>query len=132
DDCIDYKTCEKIVLNHFKTVSLDDLGLSSSTEAVCALGAALEYLKNVQKNDLLNIREIDYYGTANFMRLDVSTLRNLEITETMRNREKKEHCFGFLIKQKHQWAKECSETGLNSLLSVFLRFQEGIAQLMNY
>ena len=105
DDCIDYKICEKIVLNHFKTVSLDDLGLASSTEAVCALGAALEYLKNVQKNDLLNIREIDYYGTANFMRLDVSTLRNLEITETMRNREKKGTLLWVLDKTKTSMGK---------------------------
>ncbi len=105
DNCFEYSDCEKTVINHFRTLSLEELGLSSSKESVCALGAALEYLKNVQKNDLLNIREIDYYGTANFMRLDVSTLRNLEITETMRNREKKGTLLWVLDKTKTSMGK---------------------------
>ncbi|MBQ6265581.1 MAG: DNA mismatch repair protein MutS [Clostridia bacterium] len=119
DDCFDYNTCEKVILNHFKILSLDELGLTSSPETVCALGATLCYLKNVQKNDLLNIREIDYYGTANFMRLDVSTLRNLEITETMRNREKKGTLLWVLDKTKTSMGKRMLRNWLEQpLISV--------------
>ena len=103
DEYFDYKECENAILSHFKTVTTEALGISSVNESVRALGAALNYLKLVQKNDLLNIREVDYYGSANFMRLDVSTLRNLEITETMRNREKR----GTLL-----WVLDKTETSM--------------------
>jgi DNA mismatch repair protein MutS len=70
-------------------LSLAELSLDKDLAAVSALAASLNYLKSVQKTELENIKSIDYYGESSFMRLDVSTLRNLEITETMRNREKR-------------------------------------------
>ena len=89
DDCFDLSKASAAVLRHFGASSLSDLGLADADGAVAALGAALDYLKSVQKNELDNIKEIDYYGEGSFMRLDVSALRNLEITETMRNRERR-------------------------------------------
>ena len=115
DDDFDYNLCKKTVSEHFNN-TLDELGISSSNEAVCALGAALSYLKQVQKNDLLNIREIDYYGSANFMRLDVSTLRNLEITETMRNREKRGTLLWVLDKTKTSMGKRMLRSWLEQPL----------------
>ena len=105
EEAFDYGENEKTVLEHFKKISADELGLSENPEAVCALGAALGYLKHVQKTGLENINEIDFYGSANFMRLDVSTLRNLEIVETMRNREKKGSLLWVLDKAKTSMGK---------------------------
>lgn len=85
----DFDTASKIVLEHFEKTNLDSLELENKKSAVCALGAALSYLYNAQKNDLNNIKEISFYSDAKYMKIGISTRRNLEITETMRDREKK-------------------------------------------
>ncbi|MDR1410259.1 MAG: DNA mismatch repair protein MutS [Oscillospiraceae bacterium] len=64
-------------------------GLINAPEAVCAAGACLRYLAETQRNELRNFGRLDVYGEASFMRLDASTLRNLELTETLRTREKR-------------------------------------------
>lgn len=105
DDCFDLSKASAAVLRHFGASSLSDLGLADADGAVAALGAALDYLKSVQKNELDNIKEIDYYGEGSFMRLDVSALRNLEITETMRNRERRGSLLWVLDKTKTSMGK---------------------------
>ncbi len=54
-----------------------------------AFGSALVYLKGVQKSDLKNIRDVDFYNDDSFLALDFSARRNLELTETQLRREKK-------------------------------------------
>ena len=105
DDCFDLSKASAAVLRHFGASSLSDLGLADADGAVAALGASLDYLKSVQKNELDNIKEIDYYGEGSFMRLDVSALRNLEITETMRNRERRGSLLWVLDKTKTSMGK---------------------------
>ena len=83
---VDY--CRRVITNHFKK-SLTELGIEESNEAVCALGATIDYLTEVQKSGLDNIREIDFYSENQFMKIDFSSRRNLELTETMRNRERR-------------------------------------------
>ena len=56
---------------------------------VYAFGSALQYLKGVQKNDLENISEVDFYNENSFLTLDLTARRNLELTETQIRREKK-------------------------------------------
>ena len=89
DGYFNFDECSKLICSHFGKKDLSELELSHTSAAVPALGAALKYLTEVQKNDLENISEISFYSDANFMKLDVSALRNLEIVETLRNREKK-------------------------------------------
>ncbi len=78
---------QKVVTDHFDK-NLEELELTSEN-AVRALGMALNYLFEVQKTDLSNIREIQYYSDAKYMKLDFAARRNLELTETLRNREKR-------------------------------------------
>ncbi len=54
-----------------------------------AFGVALSYLKGVQKNDLENINDVDFYNENSFLTLDLNARRNLELTETQLRREKK-------------------------------------------
>ncbi len=54
-----------------------------------AFGVALHYLKGVQKNELENISEVDFYNESSFLTLDLTARRNLELTETQLRREKK-------------------------------------------
>ena len=89
DSYFDPRQSAETILAHFKKDSLSELELHEGSAAVPALGAALKYLTEVQRNDLENISSISFYSELNFMRLDVSALRNLEIVETLRNREKR-------------------------------------------
>lgn len=89
DNYFDPQSSAEIILRHFKKDSLSELELNETGAAVPALGAALKYLTEVQRNDLENISSISFYSELNFMRLDVAALRNLEIVETLRNREKR-------------------------------------------
>ena len=79
---------EALLEQHF-TVSLSQMGLTGMPAAIIASGALLQTLLTLQKNDLKHIRELQYYTTGRFMELDLDARRNLELTETMRSKEKK-------------------------------------------
>jgi len=85
----DYNTAKEALLRHFDVKSLDGYGLKKRLFAVSAAGGLLWYLTETQKNDLNHISSVKYYTTADFMLLDVSTRRNLELTETMREKNRR-------------------------------------------
>ena len=119
EECFDLSKASATLLKHFAVTSLSQLSLENAEGAVCAIGASMDYLKSVQKTELENIRAIDYYGESSFMRLDVSTLRNLEITETMRNREKRGSLLWVLDKTKTSMGKRMLRSWLEQpLLSI--------------
>jgi len=74
---------------HFKTHSLENFGIKLGDISAMASGALLEYLSQTQKNSLSHILEINNYITDEFMFLDVSSRRNLELTETLRDKKRK-------------------------------------------
>ena len=82
------EAAEALLETHFGA-SLSQLGLTGLPAATIASGALLQTLLWVQKNDLAHIRELQYYTTGRFMELDLDARRNLELTETMRSKEKK-------------------------------------------
>ena len=61
----------------------------SNSAALLALGGLLGYLYETQKTDLSHIRELEYYEEGRFMELDLTARRNLELTATMRGKEKR-------------------------------------------
>ena len=88
DDFFGVKECSEVVNSHFgKTPA--DLGLDPDGVHMCAVGAALAYLYETKRSGLGCINKIDVYTDAQFMRLDLSTRRNLEIGETLRSRDTK-------------------------------------------
>ena len=80
--------CENLLERHFGA-SLSQLGIAGMPAAITAAGALLQTLLTLQKNDLAHIRQLQYYTTGKFMELDMDARRNLELTETMRSKEKK-------------------------------------------
>lgn len=119
DGYFDFDECSKLICSHFGKKDLSELELSHTSAAVPALGAALKYLTEVQKNDLENISEISFYSDANFMKLDVTALRNLEIVETLRSREKKGSLLWVLDKTRTPMGKRMIRSWLERpLLSV--------------
>ena len=82
------ENAENLLVAHFGA-SLAELGLGGFSAATVASGALLQTLITLQKNDLAHIRQLQYYTSGRFMELDLDARRNLELTETMRGKEKK-------------------------------------------
>ena len=84
----DLEKAQQLLESHF-CQPLGQLGLTGLQAATVAAGALLETLRFVQKNDLQHIRQLQFYTTGRFMELDMDARRNLELTETLRSKEKK-------------------------------------------
>jgi DNA mismatch repair protein MutS len=77
--------CKETLLDHFHVLTLDGFGLYNCPNAIQASGAILQYLKETQPSSLQLLKGITTYSLDEFMVLDASTRRNLELTETIRN-----------------------------------------------
>ena len=87
-DQFDLESAQTLLESHFAQ-PLAQLGLTGLPTATVAAGALLQTLQFVQKNELKHIRQLQYYTTGRFMELDMDARRNLELTETLRSKEKK-------------------------------------------
>ncbi len=92
--------CRKTLLDHFHVGSIEGLGIAEFTCGVNAAGALLSYLFETQKTDLAHISCIRPYHTEEFMVLDGSSMRNLELVETLREKEKRGSLFWVLDKTR--------------------------------
>ena len=79
----------KTLTGHFKTQSLEGFGCKKEDLAVNAAGAIISYIKEMQRADLTNITFMKKYNPSDYMLMDSSTIRNLELIENIRNRERK-------------------------------------------
>ena len=87
--------------------------------AAMALGGLLHYLYETQKTDLSHINDLDYYEQGAFMELDLTARRNLELTETLRGKEKKGSLLWVLDRTKTPMGARCLKSWLERpLLSV--------------
>jgi DNA mismatch repair protein MutS len=77
--------CQEALLNHFEVGSLDGFGLQGYSLGVRAAGAILQYLVETQPAALTLLNGLSTYSLSEFMTLDASTRRNLELTETLRS-----------------------------------------------
>lgn len=105
DENFDLSLAVKTLLSKFRAVSVSEILPAGADAAAIATGVALDYLRSVQRHELDNIRSVEFYGEGSFMHLDVTALRNLEITETMRSREKKGSLLWVLDKTKTSMGK---------------------------
>ncbi len=90
----------KCIMRHFGTKSLIGLGLEDFPVGTIAAGALLQYLLDTQKNELVHINHIQSYLTSKYMLLDSSTRRNLELCETLREKQKRGSLLWVLDKTK--------------------------------
>ena len=98
------EAAEELLPRHFGR-SLSELGLTGLPEAIMASGTLLQTLITLQRNNLTHIRDLVYYSTGRFMELDMDARRNLELTETLRSKEKK----GTLL-----WVLDKTQTAMGS------------------
>ena len=88
------------IKEHFKVASLDGLGLTDFPSGTLAVGALLLYLYETQKNTLDNLTKITPYRSGGYMIIDSATNRNLELIETLREKQKKGSLLWVLDKTK--------------------------------
>ncbi|WP_442920068.1 DNA mismatch repair protein MutS [Mediterraneibacter sp. NSJ-151] len=96
----DDEICKSKLMEHFKVSSLQGLGLADYDCGVISAGALLQYLLETQKNDLSHMTHITPYTTGKYMMLDSSTRRNLELCETLREKQKRGSLLWVLDKTK--------------------------------
>lgn len=96
----DDEGCRKCLMQHFKVKTLIGLGIEDFPTGMIAAGALLQYLYETQKNSLDHFTHIYPYLTNKYMLLDSSTRRNLELTETLREKQKRGSLLGVLDKTK--------------------------------
>lgn len=96
----DEALCVQKIKDHFHVLSLDGLGLSDYSAGTIAAGMLLLYLYETQKNALPQMTRIIPYKTERYMVLDTATRRNLELLETLREKQKRGSLLWVLDKTK--------------------------------
>lgn len=92
--------CKRALKDHFQVNSLEGLGISDYNCGVIASGAMLQYLTETQKTSLANLTHLTPYVTGRYMIIDSSTRRNLELCETLREKQKRGSLLWVLDKTK--------------------------------
>ena len=96
----DDEVCRNKLLEHFEVSSFAGLGLADYDCGIISAGALLQYLLETQKNSLSNLTHITPYAAGKFMMIDSSTRRNLELCETLREKQKRGSLLWVLDKTK--------------------------------
>ncbi len=96
----DDELCVRALKEHFNVATLDGLGLKDYTIGVIAAGCIMQFLQETQKSSLSHIIKLSPYTYEKYMLLDSSTVRNLELTETIREKTKKGSLLWVLDKTK--------------------------------
>jgi DNA mismatch repair protein MutS len=99
DDWIfNYEYAKEMLLMQFKTVNLKGFGVEELNEGIIAGGAVLNYLQETQKTNLSHLNSISLYNYSDYMILDSSTRRNLEITFTLQEGQREGSLISILDK----------------------------------
>ena len=94
------ESCRRSLMEHFKVGALVGLGLEDYATGIIAAGAVMQYIYETQKSTLEHITTVTPYSTGQYMVIDTSTRRNLELVETMREKQKRGTLLWVLDKTK--------------------------------
>lgn len=95
-----YDSCRDVVMNHFDVSALMSLGLDGRNQLTASVGSLLMYLIDTQKQAPAQIKNLEIKSLSNTMQLDRSTMRNLELLETIYDHDVHGSLFGVLNKTK--------------------------------
>lgn len=110
---------EELFARHFGAAELEACGIARGSAQEAALGAALDYLYETGKGCSISQNKINVYTDKQFMRLDITAIRNLELTETMRTKSKRGSLLWVLDKTKTAMGKRLIRSWLEKpLLSI--------------
>lgn len=92
--------CRRILKEHFKVASMEALGVGDYPVGIVAAGALMQYFYETQKTSLTQLTKITPYTTGKYMIIDTFTRRNLELVETLREKQKRGSLLWILDKTK--------------------------------
>ena len=92
--------CRTLLSEHFKAMTMEGLGMGDYPVGVVAAGALLQYFFDTQKTSLAQLTKLTPYSTGKYMIIDTSTRRNLELVETLREKQKRGSLLWVLDKTK--------------------------------
>ena len=131
----DFNFATDLILSTMKKEEISSLGIGHSKAAVCALGAVIYYLRETQKTEQLETpSEIEFYEGDEFMALDISARRNLELTSSMMTGDKKHSLLWVIDKTKTAMGKRMLRAWLERpLLSVakITKRQNAVGELLD-
>lgn len=130
------ESCRKVLREHFHVRTLSGLGLEDYGTGIIAAGAVMQYIYETQKSTLEHITTITPYSTGQYMVIDTSTRRNLELVETMREKQKRGTLLWVLDKTKTAMGARLLRTYIEQPLihkEEIIRRQAAVEELnMNY
>ena len=94
-----------LILKHFNIISTENLGITAGGVVAAALGAVLEYLYETGVTGNISVNRVEVFSDGQYMKLDITAIRNLELTETMRSKAKKGSLLWVLDKTKTAMGK---------------------------
>ncbi len=134
DEKFDYECCKAIITEKFGEQVVTQIEERAYNATLCSAGALIDYLKTTQKNGLERLREFVVYSEAQYMALDFNTRRNLELIETMRNKEKRGSLLWVLDKTKTSMGKRLIRSWIEQPLvscGAIIKRQNAVEELVN-
>ena len=110
---------EPLVFKHFRVMSVDSLGIPAGGAAESALGAVISYLYETGITGNIAVNQVKFYSGSQFMKLDMTAIRNIEITETMRTKSRKGSLLWVLDKTCTAMGKRLMHTWIEQPLMNF-------------
>lgn len=124
---LDGELANKLLINHFNVLALEGIGITPYSSGALAASSLLYYLKETQKNSLSHLSKIEIYNVDAYMLLDASTRRNLELTETLREKKRKGSLLWVLDHTKTamgaRYLRKCIEQPLINASQINLRLE---------
>ncbi len=134
ESAFDKTYTRNLICEQFSVISPENLGVADKSAAQCALGSVIDYLRETGKMTSTTLNDVNCYTEAQFMRLDMTAVRNLEICETMRSKSKKGSLLWVMDKTKTPMGKRLIRSWLQmpllSIPEITLR-QNAVEELSN-
>ncbi len=110
DDICEYENAKTLLCEQFEEDYLKSISIFENKEVVASLAILFTYLHTTQKSESKRITTINYYTNTAYMQLDATARSNLELVETMRNKERKGSLLWVLDKTKTAMGKRLIRT----------------------
>ncbi|MBR7073071.1 MAG: DNA mismatch repair protein MutS [Eubacterium sp.] len=135
EEKFDFDASTELILQTMKREEISSLGIGHSKAAVCALGAVIYYLRDTQKTTELEApSEVEFYDGNDFMALDISARRNLELTKSMMTGDKKHSLLWVIDKTRTAMGKRMLRSWLERPLISISRItkrQNSVGELLD-
>lgn len=130
----DFNMCKEYISKYLDKDSIQNVEINEYSEVIRSVGALISYIEYTQKRGVERLNNIEFYSQNQYMGLDLNTIRNLEVVETMRNKEKRGSLLWVLDKTKTAMGKRLLRDWLERPLvrhEEILKRQEGIEELFS-